>query len=95
MGVGKFEDLVEGVCCGIDMFDCVMFMWNVCNGYLFVIGGVIKICNVVYKIDISVFDLYCDCYICKNYLKLYLYYLDCCNEILGVCLNMIYNLCYY
>lgn len=26
MGVGKLEDLVEGVCCGIDMFDCVMLM---------------------------------------------------------------------
>lgn len=95
MGVGKLEDLVEGVCCGIDMFDCVMLMCNVCNGYLFVMGGVIKICNVVYKIDIILLDFYCDCYICKNYLKLYLYYLDCCNEIFGVCLNIIYNLCYY
>lgn len=95
MGVGKLEDLVEGVCCGIDMFDCVMLICNVWNGYLFVIDGVVKICNVKYKSDIGLFDFECDCYICCNYLCVYLYYFDCCNEILGVWFNIIYNFCYY
>lgn len=95
MGVGKLEDLVEGVCCGVDMFDCVMLMCNVCNGYLFVDSGVIKICNLVYKYDDFMFDLICDCYICKYFFCVYLYYLDKCGEMFGSMFNIIYNLWYY
>ncbi len=40
MGVGKPEDLVEGVRRGIDMFDCVMPTRNARNGHLFVTDGV-------------------------------------------------------
>src|SRR5690606_17164830 len=36
MGVGKPEDLVEGVRRGVDMFDCVMPTRNARNGHLFV-----------------------------------------------------------
>jgi tRNA-guanine family transglycosylase len=35
MGVGTPEDLVEGVACGVDMFDCVMPTRNARNGHLF------------------------------------------------------------
>ena len=42
MGVGKPEDLVEGVRRGIDMFDCVMPTRNARNGHLFVTDGVVK-----------------------------------------------------
>ena len=42
MGVGKPEDLVEGVLRGIDMFDCVMPTRNARNGYLFTSEGVVK-----------------------------------------------------
>ena len=43
MGVGKPEDLVEGVRRGVDMFDCVMPTRNARNGHLFTDTGVIKI----------------------------------------------------
>ncbi|WP_262387528.1 tRNA-ribosyltransferase family protein, partial [Pseudomonas chlororaphis] len=36
MGVGKPEDLVEGVRRGVDMFDCVMPTRNARNGHLFI-----------------------------------------------------------
>ncbi|MDF1763896.1 MAG: tRNA guanosine(34) transglycosylase Tgt, partial [Oleibacter sp.] len=39
MGVGKPEDLVEGVRRGIDMFDCVMPTRNARNGHLFTHTG--------------------------------------------------------
>src|SRR5690606_15119357 len=39
MGVGKPEDLVEGVRRGIDMFDCVMPTRNARNGHLFTSTG--------------------------------------------------------
>ena len=45
MGVGKPEDLVEGVRRGIDMFDCVMPTRNARNGHLFVTDGIVKIRN--------------------------------------------------
>lgn len=95
MGVGKPEDLVEGVRRGIDMFDCVMPTRNARNGHLFVTGGVIKIRNAKHKTDTTPLDPQCDCYTCSNYSKSYLHHLDRCNEILGARLNTIHNLRYY
>lgn len=95
MGVGKPEDLVEGVRRGIDMFDCVMPTRNARNGHLFVTGGVIKIRNAKHKTDTTPLDPHCDCYTCQNYSKSYLHHLERCNEILGARLNTIHNLRYY
>ncbi|REL31863.1 tRNA guanosine(34) transglycosylase Tgt [Thalassotalea euphylliae] len=95
MGVGKPEDLVEGVRRGIDMFDCVMPTRNARNGHLFVSDGVVKIRNAKNKTDTGPLDPECDCYTCKNYSKAYLHHLDKCNEILGSQLNTIHNLRYY
>jgi queuine tRNA-ribosyltransferase len=95
MGVGKPEDLVEGVRRGIDMFDCVMPTRNARNGHLFVTNGVIKIRNAKYKNDTSPLDAECDCYTCKNYSRAYLYHLDKCREILGSQLNTLHNLHFY
>tara|TARA_R110000737_G_scaffold13059_2_gene28972 strand:+ start:3947 stop:5089 length:1143 start_codon:yes stop_codon:yes gene_type:complete len=95
MGVGKPEDLVEGVRRGIDMFDCVMPTRNARNGHLFVTSGIVKIRNAVHKTDIGPLDDKCDCYTCKNYSRSYLHHLDKCNEILGARLNTVHNLRYY
>jgi queuine tRNA-ribosyltransferase len=95
MGVGKPEDLVEGVRRGIDMFDCVMPTRNARNGHLFVTNGVIKIRNARHKVDTGPLDPECDCYTCKNYSRAYLHHLDKCNEILGSQLNTMHNLRFY
>lgn len=95
MGVGKPEDLVEGVRRGIDMFDCVMPTRNARNGHLFVNDGVIKIRNARHKTDTGPLDPTCDCYTCKNYSRAYLHHLDKCNEILGSQLNTVHNLHFY
>ncbi|MCL1048315.1 tRNA guanosine(34) transglycosylase Tgt [Shewanella abyssi] len=95
MGVGKPEDLVEGVRRGVDMFDCVMPTRNARNGHLFTSEGVIKIRNARHRDDTATLDDKCDCYTCKNYSRAYLYHLDRCNEILGARLNTIHNLRYY
>ncbi|ACJ28451.1 Queuine/other tRNA-ribosyltransferase:Queuine tRNA-ribosyltransferase [Shewanella piezotolerans WP3] len=95
MGVGKPEDLVEGVRRGVDMFDCVMPTRNARNGHLFTSEGVVKIRNARHRDDTSTLDDKCDCYTCKNYSRAYLYHLDRCNEILGARLNTIHNLRYY
>ncbi len=95
MGVGKPEDLVEGVRRGIDMFDCVMPTRNARNGHLFVNTGVIKIRNASHKTDTGPLDDTCDCYTCKNYSRAYLHHLDKCKEILGSQLNTLHNLHFY
>jgi queuine tRNA-ribosyltransferase len=95
MGVGKPEDLVEGVRRGIDMFDCVMPTRNARNGHLFVNTGVIKIRNASHKTDVAPLDDTCDCYTCKNYSRAYLHHLDKCKEILGSQLNTLHNLHFY
>ncbi|NMP17383.1 tRNA guanosine(34) transglycosylase Tgt [Thalassotalea sp. Y01] len=95
MGVGKPEDLVEGVRRGIDMFDCVMPTRNARNGHLFVTTGVVKIRNARHKTDTGPLDPECDCYTCNNYSRAYLHHLDKCNEILGSQLNTMHNLRFY
>ena len=95
MGVGTPEDIVEAVCAGIDMFDCVMPTRNARNGHLFVHGGVVRIRNSVHRTDTGPLDPSCRCYTCCNYSRAYLHHLDKCNEMLGARLNTIHNLTYY
>ena len=95
MGVGRPEDLVEGVRRGVDMFDCVMPTRNARNGYLFTHTGIVKIRNSANKTSTEAVDDKCDCYTCKNFSRAYLHHLDKCNEILGSQLNTIHNLHYY
>ena len=95
MGVGKPEDLVEGVRRGVDMFDCVMPSRNARNGHLFTETGVIKIRNAVHRHDESPLDPACDCYTCQHFSRAYLHHLDKCGEMLGSMLNTIHNLRHY
>lgn len=95
MGVGKPEDIVEAVCRGVDMFDCVMPTRNARNGHLFTREGVIKIRNAKYRHDTRPLDEHCACYTCQNFSRSYLHHLDKCGEMLGAQLNTIHNLHYY
>lgn len=95
MGVGKPEDIVEGVRRGIDMFDCVMPTRNARNGHLFTHEGVVKIRNAKHRHSAEPLDSQCDCYTCKHFSRSYLHHLDKCGEILGAQLNTIHNLRFY
>jgi queuine tRNA-ribosyltransferase len=66
MGVGTPEDLVEGVACGVDMFDCVMPTRNARNGHLFTRFGDLKIRNARHKTDERPLDETCTCYACAG-----------------------------
>jgi len=95
MGVGKPEDLVEGVRRGVDMFDCVMPTRNARNAHIFTDTGVLKLRNAVNRSLDEPLDPNCDCYTCQHYSRAYLYHLDKCGEILGATLNTIHNLRHY
>ncbi len=95
MGVGKPQDLVEGVKRGVDMFDCVMPTRNARNGSLWTNFGELKIRNARYKRDLKPLDDTCSCYTCQNFSRSYLHHLDKTREILGAQLNTIHNVHYY
>ena len=95
MGVGTPENIVQAVCEGIDMFDCVMPTRNARNGHLFTEYGDIRIKNATYKLDQLPLDETCNCYTCKNYSRAYLHHLSKTNEILGARLKTKHNLYYY
>ena len=108
MGVGTPEDLVEGVACGVDMFDCVMPTRNARNGHLFTRFGDLKIRNARHKNDARPLDESCRCYACagasgvsyadggrEGFSRAYLHHLERCGEMLGPMLATVHNLHYY
>jgi len=95
MGVGTPEDLVEGVRCGIDMFDCVMPTRNARNGWLFTRYGDIKIRNARYRNDTGPLDSGCLCHTCQHFSRAYLHHLHRAREITGARLNTLHNLHFY
>jgi len=102
MGVGTPEDLVEGVACGVDMFDCVMPTRNARNGHLFTRFGDLKIRNARHKSDELPIDESCRCYACAGdgagaggFSRAYLHHLERCGEMLAPMLATIHNLHYY
>ncbi len=106
MGVGTPEDLVAGVACGVDMFDCVMPTRNARNGHLFTRFGDLKIRNAKHRQDQRPLDPTCTCYACcgtprsdgtsaGGFSRAYLHHLERCGEMLGPMLASIHNLHYY
>ncbi len=95
MGVGKPEDLVEGVRRGVDMFDCVIPTRNARTGFLYTNDGIVRIRNSRYADDTAPVAADCGCYTCRYYSRAYLRHLDKCGEILGARLNTIHNLYYF
>jgi len=96
MGVGRPDDLVEGVARGIDMFDCVMPTRNARNGHYFTSTGTIRIRNARYERDARPIEEGCICPTCAGgYTRAYLRHLDRCGEMLGAMLGTLHNLYHY
>jgi queuine tRNA-ribosyltransferase len=95
MGVGTPEDLVQGVACGVDMFDCVMPTRNARNGHLFTRFGDLKIRNARHREDERPLDATCACHTCTGFSRAYLHHLERCGEMLAPMLASIHNLHFY
>jgi len=95
MGVGTPADIVYGVSCGIDMFDCVIPTRCARHGLLFTNSEKIVIKNARWREDNNPLDETCDCYTCKNYSRAYLRHLYVAGEILAMILNTIHNIRHY
>lgn len=95
MGVGKPEDIIEAVCRGIDLFDCVMPTRNGRNAMAFTSTGPVKLRNAVHRTDESSLDPECSCIACTRYSRAYLRHLFVAREMLGPILVSLHNLAFY
>ena len=95
MGVGKPEDLVEGVRRGIDMFDCVMPSRNARHATVFTWNGITHVTNQCFETDSLPIDPECDCPTCRNFSRAYIRHLFKSGEMLGGRLAVQHNLYFY
>ena len=94
MGVGRPQDLIEGVARGIDLFDCVMPTRNGRNALAFTDAGPVRLRNAQYARDSQPLDPACPCPACRHS-RGYLRHLFQAGEMLGPILASIHNLTYY
>lgn len=94
MGVGRPEDLLEGIARGIDMFDCVMPTRNGRNALAFTDRGPLRLRNAMHQLAREPLEADCPCPACQHS-RGYLRHLFQANEMLGPILTSIHNLTYY
>jgi queuine tRNA-ribosyltransferase len=94
MGVGRPQDLLEGIRRGIDLFDCVMPTRNGRNALAFTDTGPIRLRNLQYERDPRPLAADCPCPACRHS-RGYLRHLFMVGEMLGPMLVSAHNLTYY
>lgn len=94
MGVGRPQDLIEGVARGIDMFDCVMPTRNGRNALVFTDAGPVRLRNASHERDCQPIEAGCPCPACEHS-RGYVRHLFQSGEMLGPILASIHNLTYY
>ena len=92
MGVGTPEDLIFGILCGADMFDCVMPTRIARHGTFYTNEGRKIIKNAEFINNFSGLDKDCTCYTCLNHTKAYIRHLFKSNEPTGPTLLSIHNI---
>lgn len=92
MGVGSADCLVEGVCRGIDMFDCVLATRIGRNGTAMTRRGDLTIRNAEFKEDFRPIEEGCQCYSCRNFSRAYIRHLINVNEMFGGILLSLHNI---
>ncbi|MBX2984384.1 MAG: tRNA guanosine(34) transglycosylase Tgt [Bacteroidia bacterium] len=91
MGVGKPENILEGISMGVDMFDCVMPTRNGRNGTVFTSEGIINLKNTKWKDDFSALDPI----LTPEYSKAYIKHLCMAQEMLFAMVASMQNLRLY
>jgi queuine tRNA-ribosyltransferase len=94
MGVGRPEDLLEGVRRGVDLFDCVMPTRNGRNALAFTDEGPLRLRNLKHQLDDRPLEAECPCVACRHS-RGYLRHLFMAGEMLGPILLTAHNLTYY
>jgi queuine tRNA-ribosyltransferase len=95
MGVGKPDDLVEGVARGVDLFDCVLPTRNARNGQVFTADGPLAITHARFARDPGPLDAECGCLACRRFSRAYLRHLFMARELLAYRLLTLHNVTFY
>ena len=95
MGVGRPEDIVDAVLCGIDLFDCVLPTRSGRTGQAITLRAPVKLRNARHADDPRPLDENCGCPVCRSYGRAYLHHLVKAKEILGSVLLTTHNLHVY
>jgi queuine tRNA-ribosyltransferase len=94
MGVGRPQDILEGIARGIDLFDCVMPTRNGRNALVFTDAGPLRLRNAAHERDGQPLEAGCPCPACRHS-RGYLRHLFQAGEMLGPILASIHNVTYY
>jgi queuine tRNA-ribosyltransferase len=94
MGVGRPEDLLEGIARGVDLFDCVMPTRNGRNALAFTAAGPVRLRNLKHERDPAPLEANCPCPACGRS-RGYLRHLFMAGEMLGPILLSIHNVTFY
>lgn len=95
MGVGTPEDLIEGVNCGVDMFDCVIPTRNGRTGSAFTSRGKLNIRNAKFARDDRPLDADCPCSVCRRYSLGYLRHMYQAGEMNAAIMISHHNLAFF
>lgn len=95
MGVGTPEDLLEGIRCGVDMFDCVIPTRNGRTGGAFTSRGKVNIRNAKYALESGPLDPDCGCSVCTRYSLGYLRHLYLAGEMNAAILVSHHNVAFF
>jgi queuine tRNA-ribosyltransferase len=91
MGVGTVRDLIAGIDCGIDMFDCVYPTRSGRHGRALTRTGEFNLRNAAFVRDFAPLDADCGCEVCATYTRAYLAHLFRAKELLGMRLLSYHN----
>ena len=92
MGVGTPEDIINGVACGVDIFDCVLPTRLARHHSAFTPEGRLNMMNATFARDKRPLDETCDCYACQTFTRAYIRHLIVAKELLAGTLLSIHNL---
>lgn len=95
MGVGTPEDLLEGIRCGVDMFDCVIPTRNGRTGSAFTSRGKLNIRNAKFARDDGPLDPSCPCSVCRRYSLGYLRHMYQAGEMNAAIMISHHNLAFF
>jgi queuine tRNA-ribosyltransferase len=95
MGVGRPQDILDGIAAGIDMFDCVLPTRNGRNAQAFTMDGPVRLRNACHRRDSGPLESSCPCYVCRHFSRAYLHHLFLAKEMLGPTLLSLHNVAFY
>src|SRR5262245_19418454 len=95
MGVGRPQDILAAVACGVDLFDCVLPTRNGRNASAFTADGPLRLRNACHKRDPAPLESGCPCPTCRRFGRAYLHHLFLADEMLGPTLLSLHNVAFY